>query len=287
MNIILLLLLMSYGGPAMSARILAVLPIPAKSHHILFNAVLRTLAQAGHQVVCYSGLPADQEVANLTVIHMDNMQPVDKSMTKEMLEMMLNMSPVGSTPIFWKNWFLIMKNIKNNKDFQQLLKSNEKFDLIFLEAFFAQESLFALGHKFKAPIINLQPFGAISLINRASGNSLNLAYIPDFSFPFSNHMSFYERTLSAYSILSTLFKYYYYLIPSQDQYMRELFNDSSLPPLSELMQNWLALTFSNEHPHVHYVQPYIPNIIPIGGIHLAKEQNPLPEASIQSSLLML
>ncbi|XP_054282245.1 UDP-glycosyltransferase UGT5-like [Macrosteles quadrilineatus] len=277
MNIVLLLLLMSYGGPAMSARILAVLPIPAKSHHILFNSVLRTLAQAGHQVVCYSGLPADQEVANLTVIHMDNIQPVDKSMTKEMLEMMLNLSPVGSTSLLWMKSRSFIENMKNKNHFQQLLKSNEKFDLIILEAFFSQESLFALGHKFKAPIINLQPFGAFSLVNRASGNSLNLAYIPDFAFPSSNHMSFYERTLNAYSILSTLFKYYFYFIPSQDQYMRELFNDYSLPPLSELMQNWLALTFSNAHPYVHYVQPYTPNIIPIGGIHLAKEQNPLPE----------
>ncbi|XP_054281928.1 UDP-glycosyltransferase UGT4-like [Macrosteles quadrilineatus] len=287
MNIVLLLLLMSYGGPAMSARILAVLPIPAKSHHILFNAVLRTLAQAGHQVVSYSGLPADQEVANLTVIHMDKLLPADKTMTKETLEMMLNTSPVGSTSLLWSRSSAFMKNLKDNKDFQQLLKSNEKFDLIFLEALFAQESLFSLGHKFKAPIINLQPFGAFSLVNRASGNSLNLAYIPDVAFPSSNHMSFYERTLNAYSILSTLFKYYFYFIPSQDQYMRELFNDSSLPPLSELMQNWLALTFSNAHPYVHYAQPYTPNIIPIGGIHLAKELNPLPEASIQSSLLML
>lgn len=79
MNLVVILILAACATTVLGARILAVLPIAAKSHHILFNAVLRTLAEAGHEVVCYSGIPAEKEVANLTVVHMANVEPVEKT----------------------------------------------------------------------------------------------------------------------------------------------------------------------------------------------------------------
>lgn len=59
---------------AASARILAVLPMPAQSHHHLFRAVLKTLAERGHQIISYTPLPMDKPVANYTEIHLDTLE---------------------------------------------------------------------------------------------------------------------------------------------------------------------------------------------------------------------
>lgn len=45
--------LMTLVLTAEGARILAVVPGSAKSHHIIIQAILRTLAEAGHDVTVY------------------------------------------------------------------------------------------------------------------------------------------------------------------------------------------------------------------------------------------
>lgn len=80
---------------AASARILAVLPIPAQSHHHLFRAVLKTLAEQGHQIVSYTPLPMDKPVANYTEIHLDTVESVGN--TRELFFALLSISHlVGS-----------------------------------------------------------------------------------------------------------------------------------------------------------------------------------------------
>lgn len=75
---------------AASARILAVLPIPAQSHHHLFRAVLKTLAEQGHQIVSYTPLPMDKPVANYTEIHLDTVESVGN--TRELFFALLSIS---------------------------------------------------------------------------------------------------------------------------------------------------------------------------------------------------
>lgn len=75
---------------AASARILAVLPIPAQSHHHLFRAVLKTLAERGHQIVSYTPLPMDKPVANYTEIHLDTVESVGN--TRELFFALLSIS---------------------------------------------------------------------------------------------------------------------------------------------------------------------------------------------------
>lgn len=54
---------------AFSAKILAYLPVPAKSHHIVFTPLLHELARRGHQVTVLSPFPAEKTVPNITHIY--------------------------------------------------------------------------------------------------------------------------------------------------------------------------------------------------------------------------
>lgn len=202
-----------------------------------------------------------------------------------MLMSMLNMSPVAAVTLMWSEPTKIVEKAFQCSKFQELLRSNQKFDLIFLEALFAQEALLGLGHVFNAPVISFQPFGSFSLVNKVSGNTLSLSHIPDFSFPHSDHMSFYERAHNAYSILKTLYMYYNSYLPHQSELMKSTFKDPSMPPLLDMLHN-ISLTVNNAHPYTQYAQPYTPNIVSVGGIHLTTLK-PLPPVSLNSLSLVV
>ena len=52
-----------------SAKILAFLPVPAKSHHIVFRPLLEELAHRGHQLTVVSPFPVEKPVSNITDIY--------------------------------------------------------------------------------------------------------------------------------------------------------------------------------------------------------------------------
>lgn len=59
-------LILSLVFCANGARILAILPLAFKSHHLFFQATLKTLALKGHQVVVYSPFPQEVPIPNYT-----------------------------------------------------------------------------------------------------------------------------------------------------------------------------------------------------------------------------
>uniref|UniRef100_A0A1B6JVS6 UDP-glucuronosyltransferase n=1 Tax=Homalodisca liturata TaxID=320908 RepID=A0A1B6JVS6_9HEMI len=257
-----------------SARILSVFPISGKSHHGLFQAVLKALAARGHHIVNYSPYKLDKPMANYTDVVMENIQPPDKNMTREMLEMFMNLPSIGMPIFLWMGIDLSAQTFSDKK-IKELIESNEQFDLVIIEALFTQEAFLGFGHKFKAPVICLQPFNSFSVVNKAAGNPLSISYIPDMAFSSSDHMSFFERFCNTISIFSSLIFYYTIYTPKVDVMLKENFKDPTMPPVSDLIYN-ISLFMTNGHPYVHYAQPYTPNMIPIGGIHLSKEKKPLP-----------
>ncbi|XP_046659554.1 UDP-glycosyltransferase UGT5-like isoform X1 [Homalodisca vitripennis] len=261
---------------AMSARILAVLPIGSRSHQNMFQGVLKALAARGHQVVNYSPYPLEEKMTNYTDILLDVPYASDIINSLKMLEEIMHTSSAKGAKFLWDFSMTILENLLHNQNITNLIESDEKFDLVVLEAIFAQEALLAFGHRFNAPVINLHTFGAFSPINAVSGNSLALGYIPDYPLSFSNRMSFYERILNVYSATTSLHYYYSQYLPGQEAFARSMFKDPSMPPLIEQLHN-ISLFVNNINPYVHYSRPYTLNMVAVGGIHLSSERKPLPQ----------
>ncbi|KAG8274418.1 UDP-glucuronosyltransferase 1-1 [Homalodisca vitripennis] len=272
------LLLAIAANCASSARILAVLPCPAKSHQYVNQATLKALAARGHQIVSYSPFTLDKPVPNYTEIHIENkMADGGGQMTLEVFKSFLDASPVGAAKVLWSYTDVVLGNTFKDENIKKLIDSNENFDLVVLETLFTQEAVVAFGHRFKAPVVNVHTFGSFGPVNSVSGNPLSLAYIPDYSFPYSDRMSLYERFLNAYSVLSSLHYYYSTYLPRQEAIARSAFKDPSMPPLVDMLLN-TSLTVTNINPYAHYSHPNSPNVVPVGGIHLSSERKPLPEA---------
>lgn len=203
----------------------------------------------------------------------------------EQVTKMMATPPVTAVPnMLWTESFRVVQDTFMNNKFQTLLNSSEKFDLIIIQALLAQESFLGLGHKFNAPVVNIQPFNSFSLSSKLSGNSLLLSYIPEFVFPFSDHMSFYEKLFSSFSKLRTLYIYYNEYLPKQEEFTKSAYKDPNMPSLLKMVHN-ISLFIDNANPYVHYSQPYTPNAVSVGGIHLSKKQQPLPIVSTTFTLL--
>ncbi|XP_066994908.2 UDP-glycosyltransferase UGT5 [Anabrus simplex] len=256
-----------------AARILAVIPMPVKSHSIVFLSLMEELAARQHQVTVISYFPQEKPRPNYTDI------PLDKEKLKQFgrrdMFAMNDMSSFMKLSMLW-----IIGNfcgiILEEPQVQQLIHSkDQQFDLVITEAFF-NEALFGFAHVFKAPLIVLCPFGGTHWMGHMVGNPSPFAYVPDIFLSYGDHMTFIQRlhntVLGVYALLGRALFY----IPQQNAIMRKYFNHSeSLPSLWEV-QHKTALFLANSHVSVNYPRPLVPNFIEVGGMHI-KPPKKLPQ----------
>uniref|UniRef100_A0A1B6L7L3 Glucuronosyltransferase n=1 Tax=Graphocephala atropunctata TaxID=36148 RepID=A0A1B6L7L3_9HEMI len=274
-------LLLCAINSAISARILAILPLPGKSHFISNQAVLAALAARGHHVTVYSSFTPAQPVANMKHIevHTSFETEMKKSWTFDKFRDTVSQESYfkfGAYPIFQLS-YPICEAFLNLKEVKILLASKEKFDLIMTEALFGQESMLVFGHIFKAPVINLNGFGSWSILNRIHGNALQISSAPDLiSYPFKDQMSFMERFRNLVSTTLTIVYYHFFHLPRHQEIINKNVEATDIPPIMEMVEN-LTLTIANFHQLVNYPRSYTGNIIPVGGIHIPQLPTPLPK----------
>ncbi|KAG8322111.1 UDP-glucuronosyltransferase 1-1 [Homalodisca vitripennis] len=274
-------LLLCAINSAYSARILAILPLPSKSHFISNQAVLAALAARGHHVTVYSMFTPSQPVANMKHIELRStfLADMKKTWTFEKFTDMVKQDSYikcGALTI-WQLSSMLCTDFLNQKEIKTLIASKEKFDLVMTEALFGQESMLAFGHIFNAPVINLNGFGAWSIVNRVHGNPLQLATAPDIvSYPFKNEMNFIDRFKNVVTTTMTLLYYHFIHLPKQQEIIKDTFKMSTIPPIEKMLQN-LSLTIANFHHLVSCPRSYTGNIIPVGGIHIPQQLPPIPK----------
>lgn len=154
---------------------------------------------------------------------------------------------------------------------EQIVHSKDlHFDAILVESTFFQEAVVAFGHKFQAPIIELQTLCSNFWLNELTGNPYPLSYSVDFWTPYSDKMNFLQRMENTvFGVTQILSRRLYYL-PRQQALVDEYLNYTgweTRPPLDELLSN-IALVILNTHTALHYPHPNNPNVIEVAGLHL-------------------
>lgn len=159
--------------------------------------------------------------------------------------------------------------------FQQLLRSDAKFDVIVIDIV-VSEALLGLGHHFNAPVIAMSPQGALKWINDLVGTPDIPSYVPLTFLAFSDRMTFLERAENLfYSYVEDLFVALSYL-PRQQQLLEKYFPDKDMPSLNQLRRN-VSLALLNTHVTLGFPRPYAPNMIEVGGLNINRNVKPLPE----------
>lgn len=261
-----------------SSRILALFPYIGKSHFDVFEPFVKELAARGHQVVVLSHFPQKYPVDNYTDISLVGSITTDP---KDRLDLdSLSGIAVLKTAVkeFTEMWESCDKMLSFHK-VQELLKSEEKFDLVITETFIT-DCFLPFVHKFNAPHVAISSCVMLPWSNGRMGNPDNPSYIPTIGASSSDQMSFSERLTNvvrnvAIHIMFSVAE----RIVTEGYVHKHIGND--MPPLSDIARN-TSLLLVNSHFSLNRPRPLVPGIVEVGGLHL-KPPKKLPKVQLVCS----
>ncbi|GLV35854.1 UDP-glycosyltransferase family 35 member B1 [Carabus blaptoides fortunei] len=257
------------------ARILAIFPVPAPSHNILAVRLMKELVGRGHEVTMVS--PYQQtETENYNAILLTGLAKrleMRKDISKMLKESYFTMFQ-HATQMFTR----YTQSTLNHTNFQKLLKSNVKFDLIITQATF-NEALVGVGYHFSAPVILLSTMNTDLPVYNYVGIPTSGSTLPCLTLGFTGVMTFPQRLLNtAVSWGMDLYHQFYHL-RVHNKLLHQYFPDA--PELQDVLRKYVALVLLNSDPSFDIVKPLVPNMIHIGGYHV-EEPKELPQVSTQS-----
>lgn len=266
---IILFYFLSFFGYAESAKILSIFNFPSKSYYILHSALLNALANKGHDVSLLSPFETAKN-DNFTSIALSELLTYKSEYMGPMLQP--RKSFMISTVNFQIKIFTdLIELFWKNQKVQDLINSQEKYDIVILSIVF-NESILGLAKKLNATTISLSTFGTTPQINKLTGNPEPISYVPTMFSSLSNKMSFLQRT---YNVLLYLF---WQLLILKPHTLQQNLLDENIPnsPKIDDLLNEIPLILLNTHYSIESPRPYVTNLIPIGGFHV-KEPKSLEE----------
>ncbi|XP_046607750.1 UDP-glucosyltransferase 2-like isoform X1 [Neodiprion virginianus] len=262
-----------FGRHAKGARILGMFPLQGKSHFAMFKEVLKSLANAGHQVDVVSHFPLENAPPNYTdIISLRGTGiVVHNSMTYELLQ------SISSAPMQ-----VVIKLAGNDvceslgkPEMQNLIKNpptDPPYDLVITELFFAS-CYFAFGRHLKVPVIGLSSATIMPQANAPLGNPLNTAIVSEISDRPASHMNFRQRLTNTLTTVYTNLQSRYYM-KAQNDMVKKYFGPD-MPDVEELERD-MSLLLVNTHPIFHGIRPLTPAVVEVPGLHIHDEHSTMP-----------
>ncbi|XP_076634843.1 UDP-glucosyltransferase 2 isoform X1 [Colletes latitarsis] len=255
-------------------RILGVFPFNGKSHFVMFEQMMKSLAKKGHQVDVISTFPLKKPFPNYTdfiVLPISTINIVN-NMSFELLNDVFKTSATYCVSVIAGN--SVCHNLGHPK-IQKLVHDPPKdppYDLILLEIFGAH-CYAAIGHILKVPVVGVSSSVLYPWSNDMIANPENLAFAPNNLLSYPQHMSFWQRT---HNLLHTLYNKYYfnYATREQNEIMRKYLGPG-LPDIREL-ENSVAMILTNSHMSMNGIKDRTPALIEVGGLHVQEEGVELP-----------
>ncbi|GAB0093834.1 UDP-glucuronosyltransferase [Sergentomyia squamirostris] len=253
-------------------NILGVFHTTGKSHYILGAALMKGLAEAGHNVTIVAPFRHPDPLPNMKEAVITTLPFIDVSkqflrddpknfisQIHDFIDLLINM-----TELFFKD-----------PAFVDLMERREKYDVIITEIFLT-DCLLGIGKHFDAPIIGFSTFGASKWNTDLNGSPSPPSYVPNVNFAYSDRMNFMQRTLNLIMIGFEEIYWGWYFHNKQAELYNKHFPDPK-PSLHEVKSTHVSLVLLNSHFSLSQPRPYLPNMIEIGGFHVNKKPKALPQ----------
>lgn len=245
---------------AESAKILGLFPYPGKSHYVMFEVLMKGLADRGHEVFVYSHFPQKKPIPHFTDVSLVGSIPS-----------VVNAIPLDDFNVFGTLAHLrqlsmgVCERVLAHDSIQRLINTTESFDLIFTEVF-NSDCFLPFVHKFKVPNIALCSHILMPWTTDRLAIPDNPAYIPNHFLPFSDHMTFKQRLVNTLALVLQKLGYEYFVQKPTYDVVSKYFG-SNVPPLDEIAKN-TSLLLINTSPVLNQARPLPPTVIEVGGIHI-------------------
>lgn len=260
-----------------SLKILGLFPHHGRSHHDVFEPLLLTLADKGHQITAVSHFNPKEQPQGWRFISMGNFSHyyrgiMDLVKIDEMgygydkLKQLINAITIIR---FGREMCDVMTKLP---EVQEMLDKREKFDVIFVEQFNSDCSM-GIAHILNATVVGLQSHTIMPWTFDSFSQPEYLAFIPNLFSGLPPHMSFVQRLENTvFHNVNKIIYQYFSLNMDREIIQKNL--DRKIPRLEEISKN-ISLLLSNTHYTFHGVKPMVPSIVEVAGIHLKRNLAPL------------
>ncbi|KAF7266713.1 hypothetical protein GWI33_019986 [Rhynchophorus ferrugineus] len=248
-----------------SLKLLIVFPAGARSHYNLGNALGKGLANLGHEVTLVAPFSEPNPPKNFKEIVFEDVlkKYIDADKSLNLFDAS-HVSPF--LYLFILNYFssLMMEGFFKANETQDLLRSNETYDVVIVEQFLS-DSLHALAEHFNAKLVVFSTVGSNTWTNNLVANPSPLSYVPDIFLGFSSDMTLLQRAYNLlFSIVAQL-NLHFIAYPKQADLVRKYIPNA--PDFTKIHYN-VSLILLNSHESISQPVPYVPNMISIGGYHV-------------------
>ncbi|CAG4949310.1 unnamed protein product [Colias eurytheme] len=281
--LVILFSILTFANNVYGARILGLFPHPGKSHHMVFDPLLRQLALRGHQVTVASFFPLKKPIANYTDI---SFQDLIETGTQELIDLsvipepnFITRSTVGQFIEVWaisKTMGTLVSGIceKAVRYAPLVAALQNDYDIVLVEAFISDCMLGLLHvHGIKVPIIGLSSSLMLPWFYDRFGLFYNPAYLPITYTPKKGRFTLMEKMTNTF--LLAMLHFGVSAFHRMEKTMIEKHYGVEVP-LQELSTN-MSLILVNTHFTFNGEKPLVPAIVEVGGMHLNHTKAAVPK----------
>ncbi|KAL2748506.1 UDP-glucosyltransferase 2-like [Vespula maculifrons] len=251
-------------------RILGVFPINGRSHWIMMEALMKGLAERGHQVDVVTHFKTRSTNPNYREIILENIlgSAVNNLTAKEILYF-------GSMNIERLTYMAGLKlcELMEQPRLQEIIKNppkNPPYDLVITELF-AGHCYLAFGRHLKVPMIGMMSSPFHDWAAHQIGVPDETSYVPNIFSGYSQQMTFWERLINTITVRYLQMQMDYYTNLQTEIVKRSFGIDATI---NDLFKN-LSLVLVNSHHSMHGIRPFPQSVVEIGGLHLTNDIDPL------------
>lgn len=184
-------LLISNIDSSSSANILAIVPLPSKSHWIFSRPLLLELVKSGHNVTIISPYPVKNPPKNY---HDIGMPELDELFIK-IVEGFLDKTEDSFARKMYESVALsmdLLTKVLHHPNVVQLMRSDSKFDVIYIDTIM-NDVFLGFAQFYNASVIAVSPFGPIKQLYETIGSPQPLSYVPNAFSELTHKMNFMQR----------------------------------------------------------------------------------------------
>lgn len=174
------------------------------------------------------------------------------------------MTYIGQLVQLSKKGVFYTEKVLRVKEVQDLLHSNEQFDLVLMEDF-VNEAMAIFQHKFKCPSVILTAGPPTIFTNHRFANPSQPAYVPNLLNDFGSHMTLWERLLNVFHEIVGELYVHFVNIPNQNEILQRILPGA--PDVKSILYNSSFLLLLS-HISLRDPAPLQPNVKEIGGYHI-------------------
>ncbi|XP_044749817.1 uncharacterized protein LOC123310414 [Coccinella septempunctata] len=258
-------------------RILTVFPHEGRSHLYVFAPVIHELLGRGHHITVITRHTLGFKSNNLVEVILEGKFKGVNDYSLDMFDKPGLVLAFGSAVVLTSMGIDSCHSIYTNPQVQNLMKSDEKFDLIIAEMF-NNECYLGFADKFKAPVIGFSSTTLMSWHAARFGQPTNPSYIPNNHFRSGGKMGFFSRLenflgTSWYSLVH-LFQVKY------NEKVYGKYYGGQIDSFDDLIKN-SSLLLVNSHFSLHQPIPFVPGVVEIGGVHIGAPKK-IPEVILRA-----